>query len=279
MVARAAVKHCRAFGDYVTALTHAELDISDRDNVFAAFERLRPAIVLNCAAYTNVDGAETNVEKCFAANAIGPENLSAASKEFGTVFVTISTDYVFDGEREGFYSEGDEPNPQGAYAKSKYEGELRVVAVNPDAVIVRSGWIYGEFGTNFLSVIGELLANGKKIVAIRDSFGTPTYALDLAMRLRELAETKAAGIFHATNAGPGTSYFEFANAVADIGGFDRGAIEPVSMKSLDRPAPRPVNSRLASRRCHEIGLAPLRDWRAALSDYMGGVSANAKGGK
>src|SRR5688572_11822079 len=194
MVARAAVKYCRTLGDDVAALTHGELEISDRESVFAAFERTRPSIVLNTAAYTNVDGAETNDKDCYAANAAGPENLAAASREYGAAFVTISTDYVFDGKKEGFYTEADEPNPQGVYARSKLEGEQRAAAVNPDAAIVRSGWIYGEGGTNFLSQIPELLGRGKKITAITDSFGTPTYAFDLAARLRELAEVNAKGI-------------------------------------------------------------------------------------
>jgi dTDP-4-dehydrorhamnose reductase len=279
MLARAAATHCRSLGDDVVALTHSDLDISDRDEVFSTFERILPTIVLNCAAYTNVDGAEANVEQCYAANATGVENLAAASREFGAVFVTVSTDYVFDGERDGFYSEGDVPNPLGVYAKSKYEGELRSAAANPDAIIARSGWIYGRFGTNFLSVMRDLLASGKEITAIADSFGTPTYASDLAVRLRELAEWKGKGVFHVANDGPGTSFFEFAGAVATIGGFDPGLIRPVSKDSLDRPAPRPVNSRLASVRLGQLGLQPLRDWKDALSEHLSLANENAKGGK
>jgi len=124
----------------------------------------------------------------------------------------------------------------------------------------------------------DLLASGKQITAIADSFGTPTYASDLAARLRELAELKANGVFHVANDGPGTSFFEFAAAVADIGGFDRGLIRPVSKDSLDRPAPRPVNSRLTSVRIGELGLRPLRGWRDALSEYLSSANANAKGG-
>ena len=279
MVARAAANHCRSRGDDVAALARTELDISDRGSVFAAFERIRPSIVLNTAAYTNVDGAETNIETCYEANAAGPENLAAASREFGAVFVTISTDYVFDGERDGFYYEDDEANPQSVYAKSKYEGEVRAAATNPDTVIVRSGWIYGEFGSNFLSVMRDLLARERSITAIEDSFGTPTYALDLAVRLRELAEQKATGLFHVTNAGSGTSFFEFAKEVAAVGGFDLELIKAISKDSLDRPAPRPVNSRLASRRNGELGLEPLRDWKDALSEYLESANENEKGGR
>jgi dTDP-4-dehydrorhamnose reductase len=279
MVARAAVKHCRSLGDDVAAVTHADLDIADRESVFATLERLRPSAVLNLAAYTNVDGAETDVEKCYAANAAGPENLAAASKEIGATFVTVSTDYVFDGEREGFYFEIDGPNPLGVYAKSKYEGELRAAAAYRDAVIVRSGWIYGEHGTNFLSVVRGLLSSGKNITAIDDAYGTPTYAFDLAIRLRELAGLGASGIFHVTNGGPGTSFLEFSRTVAEIGGFAPGSIQPISKDSLARPAPRPVNSRLGSRREGELGLGRLRDWKEALSEYLEVAAQNEKGGR
>ena len=275
MVARAATDHCRSIGDDVVALTHADLDIADRESVFASFERIKPSIVLNLAAYTNVDGAETHITECYAANAAGPENLAEASREFGSVFVTVSTDYVFDGERDGFYFEEDEPNPLGVYAKSKLEGELRAAAVNSDTAIVRSGWIYGPFGSNFLSVMPDLLAGGKKITAISDSFGTPTYAVDLAMRLREIAERKAKGVLHVTNDGPGTSFLEFGTTVAEIRRYDPDLIEAVSMDTLHRPAPRPVNSRLASLRLDELGLVPLRDWKAALEEFL---ELNRKGG-
>jgi len=268
MLARAAKNHCISKSDDVIALAHADLDIAKYEKVIAAFERERPEIVLNCAAYTNVDGAETNVEKCYAANVKGPENLSFAAKEFGAILVTISTDYVFDGEKKGFYTEDDAPNPLGVYAKSKLEGEQRVLSANEKAIVIRSGWIYGHGGTNFLSKVGELLKQSKQITAIEDSYGTPTYANDLAMRMRELAALKADGVFHVTNGGPGASYYEFARALAEICGFDPALIQPVSKNSLQRPASRPANSRLSSVRDRELSLMPLRDLQAALSDYL-----------
>lgn len=268
MVARAATAHYRSIGDDVVALTRQDLDIADREAVLALLENERPEAVVNCAAYTDVDGAETNIERCYAANATGPENLATAAKEFGPSFVTISTDYVFDGAKDGFYTQDDAPDPQSVYAKSKLEGEQRAAAANANSIIVRSGWIYGEHGTNFLSVMHALLAEGKNIMAIVDSFGTPTYAADLAVRLRELAEMKASGIFHATNSGAGTSYFEFATAVAEIGGFNVDLIEAVSKDSLKRPAPRPANSRLLCLRSEALGLRPMPDWRSALEGFI-----------
>ncbi|MGH9945778.1 MAG: dTDP-4-dehydrorhamnose reductase [Pyrinomonadaceae bacterium] len=270
MLARAAVAHCRAIGDEVIALAREELDIADRDAVFAAFENERPETVLNCAAFTDVDGAESNVEKCFSANAIGPENLALAAKEFNSILLTISTDYVFDGSKDGFYTENDKPNPLSVYSRSKFDGEKLAAAANPMSIIIRSGWIYGEHGTNFLSVMKRLLADGKHIKAITDSCGTPTFAADLAARMRELAAAKASGIFHATNRGPGASYFKFASTVAEIAGLDANLIEPISKESLNRPAARPTNSRLACARGEKLGLATMRDWKDALSAFLVG---------
>jgi len=271
MVARAAISHCESIGDEVVAFTHADLDISDREQVFRRFAELRPEIVLNCAAYTDVDGSETNEETAYSANAVGPENLAAASKEFGSEFVTISTDYVFDGAKDGFYTQDDMPDPQSVYARSKYEGELRAAAVNSGSIIVRSGWIYGKHGTNFLSVLPDLLQQGRELKTIGDAFGTPTFASDLAVRLRELAGKTESGIFHATNSGPGVSYFEFASDAAALLGKDPKLIKEISQNDLQRPAARPTNSRLKCDRSKLVGLGPLRDWKNALSEFLGVV--------
>ena len=263
MVARAAVDHCRNIGDEVFALTRQELNIADTDAVSNWFESNQPDAVLNCAAYTDVDGAESNPEAARLANTLGVENLAASSKSVGSRFVTISTDYVFDGENSGFYTEEDIPNPRGVYAITKYEGEVAAAHANPESVIVRSGWIYGHGGTNFLSVMHTLLGLGKKIKAIGDAYGTPTFASDLAKRLRELAAANTSGIFHVTNSGDGMSYFGFAEKICEIGGYDKDLIEQVSNDDLKRPAPRPVSSKLAS-----VRLEPLPDWEDALAEFL-----------
>jgi len=270
MVARAAIKYCRSIGDEVIALTRQNLDIADREAVETTFASIKPEIVINCAAYTDVDGAETNVDLSYNANAVGVENLAIASRKFGAVFLTISTDYVFDGSKDGLYVATDTPNPQGVYAKSKLDGELRAAAANPESMIVRSGWIYGFGGTNFLCVMHKLLGEGKRIKVIGDSYGTPTFANDLAQRLRELASKKLAGTFHVTNAGDGTTYFGFAEKICEIGGFDRDLLEPVSNRDLKRPAPRPSNSRLENT---EIpGLPAMRNWEDALREFLAAES-------
>jgi dTDP-4-dehydrorhamnose reductase len=268
MVARAAIEYCRSIGDEVVALTRQELDIADRNSVFERFEREKFDAVLNCAAYTDVDGAEKNVEKCYAANASGVENLALASQRIDCALVTISTDYVFDGAKTDFYTQRDTPRPQGVYARSKLEGERLAQNAYGRSIIVRSGWIYGAGGTNFLSVMHKLLADRKNIKAIGDSFGTPTFAVDLARRLRELAELDLPAVFHVTNAGAGTTYLGFAEKVCEIGGFDKNLIEPVSFSDLQRPAPRPQSSRLACLFSEKFGLKPLQSWENAIAEFL-----------
>ncbi|HKP68455.1 MAG TPA: dTDP-4-dehydrorhamnose reductase [Pyrinomonadaceae bacterium] len=279
MVAGAARAHCESIGDAVVALTRQEMDIADRDAVFRVIEGERPNAILNCAAYTDVDGAETNVDASRHANTDGVQFLAEASREFDARFITISTDYVFDGDYAGFYTEDAAPNPRGIYAETKYNGELAAANANDRSVIVRSGWIYGSGGTNFLSVMHRLLADGKRIKAIKDSYGTPTYAHDLAKRLRQLAATDATGVVHVTNAGDGTSYLGFAEKVCEVGGFDPNLIEAVSHEDLKRPAPRPVSSKLASVRLDSLSLPPLQYWADALSAFMASESATSSAKK
>lgn len=268
MVARAAVKYCASLGDEAIGLTRQELDVSDRNAVNAMVPDLRLDAVINCAAFTDVDGSETNETACFGANRDGVENLAFACSKADAVFITISTDYVFDGSNLGFYTQRDQPNPLGVYAKAKREGEVRAFAAYPRSVIVRSGWIYGYGGTNFLSVMPQLLAEGKSIKAINDSYGTPTYAVDLARRLRELAAADLPGVYHVTNSGAGCSYFDFAEKVCEIGGFDKNLLQPASHVDLKRPAPRPVSSKLACLISEKLGFEPLRNWEEALANYL-----------
>ncbi len=272
MVARAAAAHCRSLGDTVSALARKDLDITNRAAVSALMRRGDFAAVINCAAYTDVDGAESDPESCFAVNSVAVSNLASAAAESGCAFVTISTDYVFDGEKEGFYTQDDAPNPLGFYARSKLEGERLAAAVYPASVIVRTGWIFGRGGTNFLSVMHKLLAEGKRIKAISDAFGTPTFAADLAARLRELSEVSRAGIYHVVNSGSGTSYLGFAQMVCEKGGFDPALIEAVSDDDLNRPAPRPRNSRLACLCSGGVGLRPLPDWEDAIERFLSAES-------
>ena len=268
MVARATIDYCRSIGDEVVTVTRHELDIADIEQTEEIFSRESPEAVINCAAFTDVDGAESNADACYQANAFGVENLGMACRKINAGFVTISTDYVFDGLKSDFYTQRDTPNPQSVYAKSKLDGEIRARNAYARSIIVRSGWIYGAGGTNFLSVMHKLLADGKTIKAISDSYGTPTAAKDLARRLRELAELDLPGIYHVTNSGSGTSYEGFARKVCEIKGYDQSLLESVSVNALKRPAPRPVSSKLACLVSEKFGLAPLRNWEKALADFL-----------
>ena len=269
MVARASAEYCRSIGDDVVALSHSEMDIANYSAVRDVLGSTAPDAVLNCAAYTNVDGAETNKQASYDANATGVENLAQACKQIDSRFVTISTDYVFDGTKTGFYTQRDTPLPKGVYAMTKYYGEMLARNTYARSIVVRSGWIFGTGGTNFLSVVDQLLSDGKPIKAISDAFGTPTYADDLARRLREFAELDLPGIFHVTNSGEGTSYAGFAEKACELGGFEKGLIEHTSMNELSRPAPRPVSSKLACLFSERLGLSPLPHWEAALAKHIG----------
>lgn len=264
MVGQATVKHCQKIGDEVVAYDRQDLDIANAKAVQEIFLRDKPDAVINCAAWTDVDGCESDVPKAYAANAIGPEILAMNCRHINAGFVTISTDYVFDGAKDGFYTQHDTPNPLGVYAKAKYDGERWVMSTYARSIIVRSGWIFGENGRNFLSKAPELLKNGVNIKAIGDSYGTPTYSRDLAKRLRQLAELDLPGIYHVANSGDGTSYAGFIYALPQAEGKE---IEEVSMNDLKRPAPRPQNSRLRCLLSEKLGLETLPFWKDALNDF------------
>ncbi len=268
MVGRAVCEVCRASGDTVLAYNHRGLDIANAGDVLKTLREDQPDVVINCAAWTDVDGCERDRERAFAANAHGPENLANASNELNSAFVTISTDYVFDGTKDGFYTEMDQPNPQSVYGLSKLEGERLTKRAYPATIVVRSGFIFGPGGTNFLSTIVERARRGEKIKAIIDAYGTPTYSHDLALRLRELAQLNHPGVFHVANAGEGMSYEQFAREAILMAGCVGVDVEGIQMDSLKRPAPRPSNSRLRSLNSEVIGLSPLPCWRDSLSAFV-----------
>ena len=197
-----------------------------------------------------------------------PENLARASREVDAAFVTISTDYVFNGEKDGFYTQRDQPAPESIYGLSKLEGERRAQLAYARTIVVRTGFVFGPGGTNFLSTIIDRARRGEKLKAIRDAYGTPTYAPDLARRLRELVELDLPGIYHVVNQGDGVSYEEFTRTALDAGGYASTNLESVEMDSLKRPAPRPRNSRMRCLLSKQIGLAELQSWKDALHEFV-----------
>ena len=267
MVGRAVSKYCRSQGDLVFTYDHQGLDISDCDRVKETLLGDNPEVVINCAAWTDVDGCELNRERAFAVNASGPENLAAASREIDAGLITISTDYVFDGAKDGFYTQRDQPGPKSIYGLSKLEGERRAQLAYARSIVVRTGFVFGPGGTNFLSTIIERAKRGERLKAIRDAYGTPSYAPDLARRLRELAWLDLPGTFHVVNDGEGVSYEEFARTALDLSGYAATSLESVASNSLNRPAPRPQNSRLRCLLSPAIGLTPLPLWKDSLRSF------------
>src|SRR5918911_1927442 len=166
MVGRAVLEHCASMGDEVLACDHKTLDITDALAVSSYLERERPEVVINCAAWTDVDGCETDRERAYATNATGPENLALSCRQIKASLLTISTDYVFDGEQDGFYTQRDDPNPQSVYGMAKLEGERRAAMILARAVVVRTGWIFGPGGQNFLNTVVNRALRGERLKLI-----------------------------------------------------------------------------------------------------------------
>jgi dTDP-4-dehydrorhamnose reductase len=259
-----ALARARAGGRQVTALTRAQLDVTDRGAVQAA--AVGHDFVINVSAYTNVDGAEANEDEAYAINALGVENLAIAAHEHGAKFLTISTDYVFDGSGTMPYPEDAPRDPLNAYGRTKAAGEELALAANPDGTyIVRTAWLYGEHGPNFAKTMLRLAGERETITVIDDQIGQPTWTADLAVAIVRLLDAEApAGTYHGTNSGQ-TSWFGFARAVFEQAGLDPDRIVATDSASYLRPAPRPSYSVLGHSGWARAGLAPLRDWREALA--------------
>ena len=268
LVGRALTEHCTHQGDEVFAHDRSALDITNSDQVERVIVDSNPDVVINCAAWTDVDGCESDVMRCRAVNELGPENLARASRKTDALLITISTDYVFDGTKDGFYTQRDNPNPLSVYAQSKLQGERRAQFQHARTIVVRSGFIFGQGGKNFLSTVVDRVRLGERPKVIRDAWGTPTYANDLAVRLRELSGLDLPGIFHVVNSGEGTTYETFAKDALKVSGYDESQLESVSFDSLTRPAKRPRNSRLRCLLSEPLGLLPLPSWQNGLARFV-----------
>ena len=273
LLGRATTRHCAAQGDEVHAFDHGALDIADAPAVKRQLADLKPDVVFNCAAWTDVDGCESDPKRAERANADGPQVLASACRDTGALLITVSTDYVFDGTKDDFYTQRDHPSPISIYGRFKFEGERRAQAAYARTIVIRSGYIFGAGGTNFLSTVLNRARRGEHLKAISDMTGTPTYAADLAARLRELAELDLPGIYHVVNAGDGVSFETFARTALEIGGVDPARLTSTTLAELNRPAPRPRNSRLKCLLSEAIGLAPLPDWREGLRHFISLQSA------
>jgi dTDP-4-dehydrorhamnose reductase len=266
-LANALVPEATRRGYDVLALTDSQWDITDR----GAAERIVQSgdVVVNCAAYTNVDAAESDESTAYAVNAVGPEHIARACARAGAQLIHVSTDYVFGGDFGAAaprpYEPSDETGPLGVYGRSKLAGELAVLAALPQAIVVRTAWLYtGGTGRDFVAVMRRLAAGDGPVDVVDDQTGSPTYVADLAAALLQVAGGGISGpILHAANEGA-VSRFQQARAVFEECGADPQRVRPVSTAENPRPAPRPGYSALASRQSAARGLTPLRPWRSAL---------------
>ena len=266
------------YGIAFNASSSKNLDIAQRSIVIEAIEKLSPKVIINCAAWTDVDGAESDEIVASRVNSDGPENLALAAKLSNSRLIHVSTDYVFSGENQTPWQIADEINPQSAYGRTKAQGESRVLARYPEnSFIVRTAWLYSPWGKNFAKTMTKLALKGESEVrVVNDQVGQPTSASDLAKQLVQLGlSTSPAGIYHGTNSGQAT-WFEFAQEIFKLSGADVGRVIPVSSREYPRPAKRPSYSVLSHDAWASTSVKPMRDWRIALAEAMPAIISTVR---
>lgn len=253
----------------------AELDITDRPAVERVVKKFRPDVIINAAAYTAVDKAETDRIRAMKVNAIGPENLAIAAHQQGARLIHLSTDYVFDGSKKTPYTESDLPCPINFYGLSKWEGEKRVFSVLPDAVVIRTSWVFSEYGANFVKTMLRLAETRSEISVVNDQFGCPTYAGDLAQAIITLASrAEAAGVYHYCG-DVAVSWCEFAQAIFVAAQRDV-LVKGIGSAQYPMAAARPANSVLNTVRIAALGVE-VSDWQNRVqSACLAGDSATVQ---
>ena len=273
----------KASGDDVIALGHAELDVSSRESVLQTVHHLSPETILHAAAWTNVDGCETDPARAYAVNSLGTRHIAEAAAACGARVLYVSSDYVFDGRGGGpdgrlAYTEWDTPNPTSHYGRSKLGGERELeTLLGPAATIVRASWVVGQYGQNFVKTMLRLAADPvTSPTVVDDQFGCPTFTADLAAVLRQLAVMRLPGVFHASNAGS-VSWCEFAKAIFAAAGCDPERVRPVSTAAYAAgrtavTAPRPSFSVLDRIALTGVGLA-MPTWGPSLAATVAALRA------
>jgi dTDP-4-dehydrorhamnose reductase len=246
-----------------------ELDITKEPIVRDVIAALSPSVIINCAAWTDVDGAEANEDLAFLVNSQGVANIATAAKACGAKFIQISTDYVFSGGSEQPWKETDPKQPLSAYGRSKTSGEDKALAVySQGTYIIRTAWLYSPWGKNFAKTMSKKALRNEPVKVVNDQFGQPTSAIELARSIVELIlSTAKPGIFHATNSGE-ASWFDFAQEIYRLLGKSHSLVESVGSDSYTRLAQRPSNSVLSNQNWVESGLTPMSNWKLALAEDM-----------
>ncbi len=271
------VELVKALGERdVRALSHSELDVTDYHAVMQEVLDYMPDVIVHAAAYTDVDGAESAPEAAFAVNGWGSRNVALAAKASGAYLCYVSSDYVFDGSKDS-YCEWDDPAPIGVYGRSKLAGEREVASHAPSWMIVRTAWLCGRVGRNFVRTILSLRDTRDTIPVVNDQRGSPSLASDVAEAIVRLCLARMEGIFHVTNSGAAT-WFEVARAVMEAAGDEPGRIVPVSTEEFPRPARRPRSSVLENRCLAAAGLPLLRPWRKAFEELVADLTESPQAG-
>ena len=253
-------------GDSVAGLSSRDVDIRDENRVQALVQQQSPDWIVLAAAYTDVDGCESNPDLAFAVNRDGAVSVAKAAKLAGARLLFLSSDYVFDGKKTAPYETGDARNPQSVYGRSKAEAEIKLLELLPNCCIVRTSWLFGIGGKCFPDTILKLAASRPSLDVVNDQRGCPTYTQDLAQAITQLCRKNADGIVHATNSGNCT-WFEFAEEIVRGAGFN-ATVRPVSSQQMARPAPRPAYSVLSPARLQTLGIT-MPSWSDALHRYLG----------
>ncbi|MGG3006522.1 dTDP-4-dehydrorhamnose reductase [Geobacillus stearothermophilus] len=243
-----------------------ELDITNFDQVKQVISEVNPDVVIHAAAYTKVDLAESEPDKAFLINAYGTRNVAVVSEAVGAKLVYISTDYVFDGTATTPYNEFAPTNPLSVYGKSKLAGEQFVRDLHSKFFIVRTSWVYGKHGNNFVKTMLKLAQERDELMVVHDQIGCPTYTVDLANCILELIQTEKYGIYHVSNSGH-CSWYEFAKAIFEEAGIEV-KVNPCTTKDFSRPAPRPAYSVFAHMALKLNGFSEMREWREALKEFI-----------
>ena len=251
----------------VLPLCRSDADITDCRAVVQAIASRGPDVVIHAAAFTAVDDCEQKPDLAFSVNGEGTRNVALACREAGARLLYVSTDYVFDGQKDSPYVETDDPNPINTYGKSKLQGENYVRELVEDFWIVRVSWLFGPLGKNFVRTILGRAREGQNLRVVDDQVGAPTYTVDASEKIGLILERGAPGIYHVTNQGY-CSWFEFAAEILTQAGLRGGPLSPVSSLAMGRPAARPKNSRLANTRLAASGMGLLPPWRDGLRRYL-----------
>ncbi len=265
MLGRAVVEEFRGAHE-VLPLARADCDLADAESTRTVLAAFAPQHILHCAAWTDVDGCEGDPERARVENTIATRNVADAARGCGATLCAVSTDYVFDGALDRPYREDDAPRPLNVYGCTKRAGEEQVLRLGPAGLVVRTSWLFGPGGRNFVRTMGGLLRMRDEVRVVDDQIGSPTYTQDLARALGILVASDHSGILHVTNSGT-CSWYAFASAIeAEL---DTGCrLLPCRSDEFPRPARRPRNSVLDNGRYHASGAMPLRPWREALHAYL-----------